>query len=1297
MKAAPRRNLQQVGDVTATYLMALDAGGGGGHCLLVDSATGRMTRTFRGWVHPPAPNTAGFGSDLDLPTMWERLGAAAREAMTRADVNPDQVVGVAVTSMRHAMVVLDATGVPIYASSNRDSRAIAEVLQLADSQGENVYRRTGHWPNPLAAAVQLRWMAANTPDAWERASHVLSLSDWLGFRLTGELAAEASQASEMLLLDVEKRDWAWALVDALGIPRRLLCTLRASGAVLGETTADVAAALGVRAGTPVAIAGADTQCGLLGAGATAAGHVAAIVGTTTPLQLVLDRPLMDARQRLWTGCHVLSERWVLESNGGMMGEALQWFAGILYPDSPVKTAHLLAEAGLSEPGAAGMFSTLGADVMNGRELRMPLGRVTMTHIASAQDPQRRRHLARAIVEGMAYAIRANLEQLEEVARTKPTALGLAGGVSSSAVFAQVVSDVVGLPVEVGATGEASALGAAICAGVGAGVFADAREGVRRLRGSPQIVQPDAGRVARYAELYAAWQQQRMSQVEADDRARQAMLPSVLKTLADTSTSSAPLFEPRLLITADMDDDTLAVLRQLGSVEYASFRTVMRLLTGDDLVAALAGVHVFVTEIDIVDSAALQRLPDLRVLAACRGNAVNVDLDACTAFGIPVLYAPGRNADAVADLTIAFVLALARKLPSATTFLRQPGTEPGDLGRMGQAFGTLQGRELWGKTIGLVGLGAVGRGVAQRLRGFGARIVVYDPYVRADTAALADAELVSLDELLQHSDFVSLHAPVADETRAMIGAEQLARMRPGACLINTARAALIDEDALVEALRSGHLGGAALDVFHVEPPGSDHPLLALDTVIATPHIGGNTVEVSTHQGTMIAQDLQRLLRRERPLHVLNPEALAGFGWTAPRRAPDAAHLAALRNRPAPAVSDIHREKPAAGHRAQGAGHRRQPEANLTVASRTVSPEVVERMERILREFTARVRDDATLRAFAAGKDVTLHFDLPDVQLGFFLRLRDGVVACDVGTPEPAADVELRLRAEVLDGMFMGSVNPMQAATSGRLSFSGDTVKAMTLQHVQADLSRLYRAARERVGDPGDLASLPDASGNGAAEARPQPVGPGDVREELVRIVNELYATQLITATGGNVSARIPGRDELWITPSQLFKGDLKPEILVRIDLDGNPLDTGTLAPSSERLMHCAVYKARADAQAVVHAHAPHATVLANSGLPFLPVSTEAAFFGEIPRIPFVMPGTEDLAQAIGAAVAKSWAVLMQNHGLLVAGRSLRRAADMVEIVERSSEVILGCHAVGKQPTVLPPDVVEMLQKMGDLLA
>ncbi|MDX1384516.1 MAG: class II aldolase/adducin family protein, partial [Thermoanaerobaculia bacterium] len=162
-------------------------------------------------------------------------------------------------------------------------------------------------------------------------------------------------------------------------------------------------------------------------------------------------------------------------------------------------------------------------------------------------------------------------------------------------------------------------------------------------------------------------------------------------------------------------------------------------------------------------------------------------------------------------------------------------------------------------------------------------------------------------------------------------------------------------------------------------------------------------------------------------------------------------------------------------------------------------------------------------------------------------------------------------------------------------------------------------------------------------------------------------------------------------------ELRPEVLVRIDLDGNALDEGARAPSSERLMHCAVYRARPEANAVIHAHAANATILANADLPFLPISTEAAFFGNIPRIPFVMPGTQALADAVGEGAKTSWAVLMKNHGLLVAGRSLRRAADMTEIVERSSEVLLGCKAVGAEPPVLPDDVVATLRKMGDLVA
>jgi autoinducer 2 (AI-2) kinase len=703
-------------------------------------------------------------------------------------------------------------------------------------------------------------------------------------------------------------------------------------------------------------------------------------------------------------------------------------------------------------------------------------------------------------------------------------------------------------------------------------------------------------------------------------------------------------------------------------------------------------------VDVVDARSMAALPDLRVVASCRGDAVNVDVEAATALGIPVLNAPGRNAFAVADLTVAYLLMLARKLAPANAFLRDPAVGAGDMGKMGQAYQTLRGRELWRKTVGLVGLGAVGRAVACRLAGFGARVLVADPFLPDEAAIRAGAEPVDLDRLLAESDFVSLHAPVTPETEGMIGAAELARMKPGACLVNSARAALVDESALVEALESGRLGGLATDVFPVEPPGADHPLLAFENVVATPHVGGNTEEVAAHQGALIADDLARLLAGAAPHHALNPEVCEGFTLDRARPALSPERLEALAARPGPAVTDLQKKKGAEKRAsAAPAAEPATAEAASPPAAPAAAPaETVEAVRRIVEGFVAGIAGDADLAKFAADQDVTLHFLLTDLPIEFHFRLRDGAVSGAVGPPDETPEVELRMRAYVLDGMFTGGVNPMQEAMSGGLSFSGDTAKAMTLQRIQGDLSRLWCAAREAAGDPGDLASLPDPSG--AAElAATSAADAGDVRHQIIATVGELYEQELITATGGNVSARVPGTEnEIWITPSQLFKGDLRPELMVRIDLDGKRLE-GDRSPSSEWMMHCAVYQAKPEVQAVVHAHAPNATILANADLPFLPISTEAAFFSDIPRVPFIMPGTHELADAIAAALGDGWAVLMKNHGLMMGGRSLRRAADMVEIVDRSAQVMLGCWAVGKEPPSLPEDVVRTLRSMGDLIA
>ena len=210
---------------------------------------------------------------------------------------------------------------------------------------------------------------------------------------------------------------------------------------------------------------------------------------------------------------------------------------------------------------------------------------------------------------------------------------------------------------------------------------------------------------------------------------------------------------------------------------------------------------------------------------------------------------------------------------------------------------------------------------------------------------------------------------------------------------------------------------------------------------------------------------------------------------------------------------------------------------------------------------------------------------------------------------------------------------------------------------------------------------------------------DVRVEMCKIIEELYGLQLITATGGNVSVRVPDvPNTAFITPTSSFKGELSPASFVRIDLDGRPLHPDGVKPSSESLIHAAVLRARPDVRAVVHCHAPYATTLVNADLPFLPISTESAFLANTGRIPFVVPGTQALADALVSALGNGWAVLMQNHGLIVAARSLRRAADIAQIVERTCQIILGCHAaVGRPPPVLPPDLVAELSAKDDLMA
>jgi D-3-phosphoglycerate dehydrogenase len=327
--------------------------------------------------------------------------------------------------------------------------------------------------------------------------------------------------------------------------------------------------------------------------------------------------------------------------------------------------------------------------------------------------------------------------------------------------------------------------------------------------------------------------------------------------------SAAVERPRALVLAPVRGEGKDILESLCDVVYEPWidQQPVKLYKADDLAEKIAevGAEILVCESDNVNGPVMEQ--PLRIIGCTRGDPNNVDLEAATKAGIPVLRAPGRNADAVAEICVALLFAVNRGVVVADRECRA-----GEIYRDGTIpYQRFRAWQLAGRTVGLVGYGAVARAFAWRCEGLGMKVIAYDPYVEDATC--------SLEDLLAAADVVSMHAPVLDSTRGMIGAAQFAAMKPGTIYLNAARAALHDTDAMVAALQSGHLAGAGLDHFDHEWLDPSSPLAALPNVVLTPHIGGATYDTEANHSLLIAQDIARILAGERPVNCANPEVFS----------------------------------------------------------------------------------------------------------------------------------------------------------------------------------------------------------------------------------------------------------------------------------------------------------------------------------------------------------------------------------------------------------------------------------------
>jgi D-3-phosphoglycerate dehydrogenase len=330
---------------------------------------------------------------------------------------------------------------------------------------------------------------------------------------------------------------------------------------------------------------------------------------------------------------------------------------------------------------------------------------------------------------------------------------------------------------------------------------------------------------------------------------------------------------KALVLAPFSESSLASLEKVSHVTHESWTETRRIWEPQELGGRLnrEGIDILIVEADFIFSEVFENAPNLKFAGLCRGTVNHVDLDAATENGVVVVNTPGRNAQAVAEMTFALMLSMTRQIPLLDCYVKRgQWRDPVD------AYINYRGVELNGGALGIIGLGAVGRKVARLGRAFGMRVLAYDPFVGSIGKQKHGAHLVDLKELLSESRFVTLHAASTKGTIGMLGHGAFELMRRGSYLINTASYDLVDEKPLVDALTSGRLAGAAFDVHESHPITPISPLFKLENVILTPHVSGATDGTVERHSAMIVEDLERFLSGLRPRRLANPKVWRRHG-------------------------------------------------------------------------------------------------------------------------------------------------------------------------------------------------------------------------------------------------------------------------------------------------------------------------------------------------------------------------------------------------------------------------------------
>lgn len=494
--------------------LTIDFGTSGIKCMLFSPEGTVQARQFVPIHYIDSEGLFGIGKEFDATAAWQKICQMIPLALKEAKSKPTDITSIAATSQRHGAVFLDKKGKVIYAGPNLDARGVFIQDSVLKGLTESC-PPTGCWPPLLYSLCRLLWYKREKPELFSKIEHVLSISDWIVYQLTGKATTDPTQASNTQLMDIRSSQWSPEILEMADLSINLVPEICEPGTLVGNISTAANKSTGLSKASQVGIGGADTQCALLGSSATQPGDVAVVAGNTGPIQLVTSEPLIDPDNRLWTGRFLLPRKWVLEANCGPSGSVLTWFiTNIIAPlSSEFKELTALAfnrVEQLASEAPVGSFDTvalLGPQIMDATDMTTVRPSIFLfpPPTSPVVTPISIKEVSRALFENICFAIRINLKRIQNFAQCEFKKCIVAGGMTRSSFWRQMLADVTGLKIQCGRVVEASSLGAAICAATAAGFYKSLPEAAHHMVRFHSELSPHKEIHNKYNTYFTRWQ------------------------------------------------------------------------------------------------------------------------------------------------------------------------------------------------------------------------------------------------------------------------------------------------------------------------------------------------------------------------------------------------------------------------------------------------------------------------------------------------------------------------------------------------------------------------------------------------------------------------------------------------------------------------------------------------------------------------------------------------------------------------------------------------------------------------